>query len=321
MALNEPFEQWRSVVALAGGVGGAKFADGLARCLPAERLTVIVNTGDDFRHYGLAISPDLDTVMYTLGGVANVVNGWGLDGDSAQMLGMMKRYGDDAWFGLGDKDVATHLLRTQWLMQGVTLTEVTRRLASALGIQARLLPMSDDPAPTLINTVEQGLLAFQEYFVHQRWQPTLQAHPAPIVYPNNVRATSQVLDALQHADLIILCPSNPMLSIDPILNLPAVRDAISQRRVPCIAISPLIGGQAVKGPAAKIMAELGLEVSANGIAQYYGNLIDGIVIDTVDQRTSNSKQTLATDILMRTVDDRARLAREVLQWITQSANP
>ncbi len=315
---QKPF---RSVLALAGGVGGAKLADGLARTLPPGALTVIVNTGDDFRHYGLAISPDLDTVMYTLGGVANAVNGWGLEGDTAQMLGMMRRYQGDAWFGLGDKDLATHLLRTQWLAQGISLTEITRRLSQALGITSAVLPMSDDPIPTMIHTVEYGTLPFQEYFVRYRWQPTLKptqlAMPgdlpnSPITFDGSAHPSDAVLTAFKNADLIVICPSNPMLSVDPILNVAGVRDLLARRTVPCVAVSPLIGGQAVKGPAAKIMAELGLEVSSNGIARYYGDLIDGLVIDVND--AAQAKHILSTDILMRTVEDRVRLAKEVMAW-------
>ena len=307
---------FRSVVALAGGVGGAKFADGLAQCLPPGTLTVIVNTGDDFRHYGLTICPDLDTVTYTLGGVANVVNGWGLADDSQQMLGMMRRYGDEAWFGLGDKDIATHLLRTQWLAGGQSLTEVTQRLAAGLGIRSTILPMSDSPAPTLIDTVEYGVLPFQEYFVRYRWQPTVRH----VIIDHAARPTVAALSALDKADLVVICPSNPLLSIEPLLKI-GYRDALARRTVPCVAISPLIGGEAIKGPAAKLMTELGLEANANGIAAYYGNLIDGLLIQHGDVvQTSAGQRIIPADIIMRSVPDRARLAQELLMecvtWIT-----
>ncbi len=300
---------FRSVVALAGGVGGAKFADGLAQCLPPGALTVIVNTGDDFRQYGLAISPDLDTVMYTLSGLANPVNGWGLEGDTNQMLGLLRRYGEDVWFGLGDKDLATHLLRTHWLANGLTLTEITCRLAQALGIESAILPMSDDPAPTLVDTLEYGILPFQEYFVKYRWQPTVKR----VVIDSAARPTVAVVDALERADLIVIAPSNPMLSIEPILKT-GVRERIAARRVLCIAISPIVDGQALKGPAAKLMIEMGLESSANGIALYYGNekLIDGIVVQTGDH--IDGLHALATDVVMHSIPDRARLAQEVLKW-------
>jgi LPPG:FO 2-phospho-L-lactate transferase len=299
---------FRSVVALAGGVGGAKFADGLAQCLPPGALTVIVNTGDDFQHYGLTICPDLDTVTYTLGGVANVVNGWGLTDDSQQMLGMMRRYGDEAWFGLGDKDVATHLLRSQWLREGQTLSEVTQRLAAGLGITSKILPMSDDPAPTLIDTVEYGILPFQEYFVRYRWQPTVKR----VILDSTARPTAAALAAVEAADLIVICPSNPMLSIEPLLKI-GFRDALTRRKAPCVAISPLVGGQAIKGPAAKLMTELSLESSANGIAHYYGDLIDGLMIQTGDVvDTGTGLHVIAADIVMHSIPDRARLAQELL---------
>jgi LPPG:FO 2-phospho-L-lactate transferase len=301
------------VVALAGGVGGAKLVDGLAHHLPPGDLAVIVNTGDDFRRYGLAISPDLDTVMYTLAGLAHPVNGWGLAGDTLQMIGMMGRYGDDAWFGLGDMDLATHLLRTQALAEGKTLSEVTAWLAGALGLTARLMPMSDDRVATMVETVEHGTLAFQEYFVRYGWQPTVtrlwydgadRAHPAP-----------GTLDALAQAATIVICPSNPLLSIEPILRVPGIRSALEQRTAPCVAVSPIIAGQAVKGPAAKLMTELSLDASSAGVSAYYGSLIDGLVVDSADRDVVIQQRRLVTNTLMRTFDDRVRLARDVLGWV------
>ncbi len=314
MALNKPSPHSKiRVVALAGGVGGAKLADGLARCLPPEALTVVVNTGDDFTHYGLTVSPDLDTVMYTLAGLAHPVNGWGLAGDTQQMITMMRRYGDAAWFGLGDMDMATNLLRTQALANGESLSQITDRLAHALGVTACLLPMSDDRVATMVETVERGTLAFQEYFVRYRWQPTVtrlwfdgadRARPAP-----------GILDAIVQADAIILCPSNPLLSIEPILQVPGIRAALEQRKAPCVAVSPIIGGQAVKGPAAKLMAELSMEVSPAGVARYYGSLIDGLVVDTVDREVEIQQRKLVTSTWMKTTEDRDRLAREILEWM------
>ncbi len=311
MALNSGAQS--RVVALAGGVGGAKLADGLYRCLPPGALTVIVNTGDDFRRYGLAISPDLDTVMYTLAGLAHPVNGWGLAGDTQQMLGMLRRYGDDAWFGLGDMDMATHLLRTQALAAGQTLSEITDALSSALGIRARLLPMSDDAVPTMVETLEHGTLAFQEYFVRYRWQPTVRR-----LYYNGAdraRPAPGLLDTLAQASAIVICPSNPLLSIEPILQIPGIRAALERRTAPCVAVSPIIAGQAVKGPAAKLMAELSMEVSAAGVAQYYGTLIDGLVIDSADRDVQIAPRKLVTNTFMQTIDDRVRLAGEVLEWM------
>lgn len=297
-----------NIVALTGGVGGARFADGLAAILPPGSMTVIVNTGDDFHRYGLAISPDLDTVMYNLAGLSHPVNGWGLEGDSQQMLSMMRRYGDDAWFGLADKDLATHLLRTQWLHSGSTLTQVTHKLSEALGVTNTILPMSDAPAPTLVDTVEHGILPFQEYFVRYGWQPTVKQ----VQVARGVPSTEQAKKALNTADMIIICPSNPVLSILPILEVEGYRPLIENRRGPCIVISPLIQGQAVKGPAAKLMIEIGLEASAQGIWDYYRNVADGIVIDSADSVTG--VRALKTDILMRDVADRARLAKEVVEW-------
>jgi len=302
------FEGFKSVVALAGGVGGARFAHGLQQILPLGALTVIGNTGDDFRRYGLAISPDLDTVLYNLAGLAHPVNGWGLEGDTLNMLGMVRRYGDDAWFGLADKDLATHLLRTQWLAEGHTLTQITARLSTALNIPSRILPMSDAPAPTMIDTVEHGVIPFQEYFVRYGWQPTVRE----VLIPKAVPGTEAVHAALEDADLILICPSNPVLSVLPILNVDGVRGRLEARRVPSLVVSPIIGGQAVKGPAVKLMRELGMEASAQGVADYYGALIDGIVIADID--TVHGPAALKTDIFMRDGDDRARLAKEVLTW-------
>ncbi len=292
------------MVALAGGVGGAKLADGLARSLPPGTLTVIVNTGDDFIHYGLNISPDLDTVMYTLAGLADPVNGWGLADDTRQMVDMLKRYGDDPWFGLGDRDIATHLLRTQALREGKTLSEVTTTLSAA---------MTDDSVATLVETADLGVLAFQEYFVRHRWQPVVtrlhyscaeSAKPAP-----------GVLEALEQASAIVICPSNPLLSVEPILQIAGIRAALQGRKVPCVAVSPIIAAQAVKGPAAKLMNELGLDASAEGIATYYDALIDGLVVDTADAEAPIKHRKLVTNTWMRTVEDRTGLAGKILLWL------
>ncbi len=303
------------MVALAGGVGGAKLAYGLAQVLPPEHLTVVGNVGDDFELYGLHISPDLDTLMYTLAEVANPVTGWGLDGESWQMLDMLRRYGEDAWFGLGDRDVATHLLRTTWLREGVTLTEATARLSQALGVACRLLPVTDDWLATMVDTVEQGTLAFQEYFVRERWQPTVRR----IWFRHGVqlRITSQVQAALREADVIVICPSNPVLSIGPMLAVPGLREALEARTATCVAVSPFVGGKAVKGPADKLMGELALDISPDGLVRYYAGLLDGLVIDTGDPgaRGEGAIPILETVTLMETNEDRVRLAREILSWV------
>lgn len=304
-----------SVVALAGGVGGARLVYGLAQVLPAEQLTVVGNVADDFKLYGLHISPDLDTVMYTLAGIANPQTGWGLAGDSWQMLEMLIRYGEEGWFRLGDRDVATHLLRTHWLAQGVSLTDVTARLASALGVRQRLLPVTDDPLATLVDTVEYGTLAFQEYFVRQRWQPI--ARRVWFQGAESARMTPAVAQALAAADLVIICPSNPVLSIAPILAVPGVREALQRRKGRCVAVSPFIGGQAVKGPAAKLMPELGLDISVEGLWRFYEGLLDGLIIDVADapQTMEDAKPMLVTYTLMDTDEEKVRLAREILAWV------
>jgi LPPG:FO 2-phospho-L-lactate transferase len=299
------------VVALAGGVGGAKLADGLARILPPGGLHVIVNIGDDFEHYGLHIAPDLDTVMYTLAGIANPETGWGLGGESWQTLGMLQKYGQTPWFRLGDQDFATHILRTHALRQGQTLTALTQTLCAALGLQQTILPASDDRVPTRVDTLEYGTLPFQEYFVRQRWQPTVQR----VWYDGikEAKPTAQVITALDQADAIVICPSNPILSIDPILALGDLRERLAQRRVPCVAVSPLISGRAVKGPAQKILVELGMQSSTQGLMDFYRGLIDGLVVEHGDALAQGT--FLETKILMESRLDREHLAQQVLSWV------
>ncbi len=310
----DPLDPQNKVVALAGGVGGAKLAYGLSKVLAPDQLTIIGNVGDDFELYGLHISPDLDTVMYTLAEVANPATGWGLTGDTWQMLDMLKCYGDEPWFGLGDRDLATHLLRTQWLAQGVTLTEVTGRLARGLGVQHRFLPVTDDPLRTMVNTVEAGLLGFQEYFVRRQWQPTVKG--VWFEGTDHARLTAQAETALTEARIIIICPSNPVLSIAPILAVPGVRAALEQRRGVCMAVSPFIGGKAVKGPAVKIMRELNLDISPRGLVGYYEGLLDGLIIDEADRESVTEEEIplLVTRTMMQSADDKGRLARECLEW-------
>lgn len=305
------------VVLLVGGVGGAKLALGLARVLPPQALTIIVNTGDDFEHLGLHISPDLDTVMYTLADVANPQTGWGLADDTFRAMEMVERYGGPAWFRLGDSDLGTNLMRTMLLRQGYTLTEVTQRLCTALGIAHRLLPMSDDPVRTMLET-DQGCLAFQEYFVRERWQPIVrsiryegaeQASPSPIV-----------VAALEEATAIVFGPSNPFLSIDPILAVPGIRERIAASPAPKVAVTPLIAGQAVKGPTAKLMAELGLEVSVLGVARHYQELLTGIILDEADRDliplvAALGIRATAQHTYMTTLSDKISLARSVLAWL------
>ncbi len=301
-----------NTVLLAGGVGGAKLADGLARVLPPERLTVIVNTGDDFRHLGLPICPDLDTVMYTLAGVSNDETGWGRAGESWRAVEEAGRLGGPDWFRLGDLDLATHLTRAHWLDAGETLTAVTRRLCDGFGIRPAVLPMADAPAPTLIETDGSELLPFQTWFVRERWQPVVRR----VVLPEDARATAAVIRALEGADLVVIAPSNPFVSIDPILNVYPIRALLEDVPQAVVAVSPIIAGRAVKGPAAKMLAEMGQEASAAAVARYYGHLIDGFVYDCQDagMAAEDGLGLLCTDTLMHTAADRERLAREVLAF-------
>jgi LPPG:FO 2-phospho-L-lactate transferase len=307
----------RKVVALAGGVGGAKLAWGLAQLLPPGRLTVIVNTGDDFEHLGLHISPDLDTVMYTLAGLANPETGWGLRGESWGMMDMLAHYGAPTWFRLGDRDLATHLLRSQWLREGFPLTWITRELCKLLGVRPTLLPMTDAAVRTIVHT-DEGALPFQHYFVARRWQPAVKS-----IQFEGVEAappTHDVVSSLREGDVIVFCPSNPFVSLDPILALPALRRMIAASRAPKVAVSPIVGGQAIKGPAAKMMRELGMDASPVGVAGHYQDLLTGFVLDRQDEALKPTIAfdlgipTLATDVIMSTDDDRVRLAREVLEF-------
>ncbi len=311
----------KQVVVLVGGVGGAKLAHGLAQILPSSQLTVIVNTGDDFWHYGLRVCPDLDTVMYTLAGVVDKRNGWGVADDTRAMLGALRRYGEQPWFGLGDQDIATHLLRSLALRSGERLTTITERLTKSLGILHRILPMTDEPVATMIDTIEQGELEFQEYFVRYRWQPRVRA----IRYAgaDDAYVTPEVETALRAADVILLGPSNPWLSVAPIFAVPGLRDLLVERAdVPRVALTPIVAGQALKGPAAKIMAELGHEVSARTVAAFYGDAINGFVYDERDAdlrfaevEKSSTLHTLSCDTIMNDDDSRAVLARRMLEWL------
>lgn len=303
------------MLVLVGGVGGAKLAYGLMRILPPERLKIIVNTGDDFWLYGLRICPDLDTVMYTLAGLVNKAHGWGIAGDTRRALEAIQRYGEDAWFGLGDQDLATHMLRTEWWREGHLLTQITARLAGALKVGPQLLPMSDVPVATMIDTVEHGELPFQHYFVKYRWQPQVRH----IRFDNieNALPSRAVELAVEWADVILFGPSNPWLSIDPILHVPGMRDLIAARDVPRVALTPIIAGSAVKGPAAKIMRELGYEVSPTVVAHHYAGVINGFVYDGRDDgaHMPGGLRTTTMNTLMDDDRKRSTLARNLLKWI------
>ena len=301
------------IVALAGGVGGAKLAHGLAQILSPEDLTVIVNTGDDFEHYGLYISPDLDTVCYTLAGLANQETGWGRDNETWNVIENAKRLGGPSWFNLGDQDLGTHLERTRRLKAGDSLSQITRDFCNAWGVKHTVLPMSDQPVRTVVDT-DEGELAFQEYFVHRLCEPRVKgfrfdgidsAEPAP-----------GTREALQTADAVVICPSNPWVSIDPILRV------IPKIEKPVFAVSPIIGGQTVKGPAAKMYRELGIEPSAFAVANHYKNLLKGFMIDKTDIGLVESvkglnMQTHVTYTLMKSHEDRRNLAVEMTDFIKE----
>lgn len=302
------------IVALAGGVGGAKLADGLYRVLPPGSLTVVVNTGDDFSHLGLRISPDVDTVCYTLAGLANPVTGWGLAGESWNALDAAARLGAPDWFHIGDRDLGTHLERTRRLAAGQTLSQVTRAFCQAWGVQAEVLPMSDQPVATMVHTAA-GALPFQEYFVHQQCQPAVTGFQ--FVGIETALPAPGVLEALDRADAVIICPSNPWVSIAPILGLPGILPRLHTRVT--AAVSPIIAGKAVKGPAAKMFVELGIESSARSVAEQYRDFLDGLVLDNLDRDQVEEIArwgiiSLTTDSLMRTVEDRVRLAQETLSF-------
>ncbi|MCS7221694.1 MAG: 2-phospho-L-lactate transferase [Anaerolineae bacterium] len=316
MQRRQPFETryWDiKVVALAGGVGGARLAAGLQAVLKPGALTVIVNTGDDFEHWGLTICPDLDTVMYNLAGVHNPDTGWGRADETFAVLDEMRRQGGPDWFRIGDRDLVTHLRRTEWLRQGLSLTEVTDRLRRDLGVPSIILPMSDDPVRTLVHT-DEGDLPFQHYFVRRRCEPKVVG--LSFVGADRARPTPQVLEAIDRADVVILCPSNPYLSLDPILSLLGLRAHLRQSRAPRLAVSPIVGGQALKGPAAKMMRELGEEVSPLTVAHHFADLLDGFVMDQADAALARmlTIPTLVTDTVMADLDAKARLACEVLDF-------
>jgi len=296
------------ITALAGGVGGAKLAHGLAQHLAPEDLTILVNTGDDFEHLGLYICPDLDTVCYTLAGLANPETGWGRINETWNTIANIETLGGPNWFRLGDQDFGTHLERTRRLKEGQPLSQITKDFCTAWGIKHTVLPMTDSPVRTMVNT-DEGELAFQEYFVHRQCKPRVKSFRFDGV--EAAEPVSGAREALDAADAIVICPSNPWVSIDPILRV------IQKINKPVIAVSPIIGGKTVKGPAAKMYAELGIEPSALAVANHYQNLLSGFVLDTVDAHLSDKikTKTLVTDTLMNTFADRARLAMDVLHFI------
>jgi LPPG:FO 2-phospho-L-lactate transferase len=297
----------KRIVALSGGVGGARLLHGLSRAVEPAALTAIVNTGDDFEHWGLAISPDLDTVMYTLADLADEARGWGLDGETFHALGMVKKLGGDDWFNLGDRDLATHLLRTEALRRGETLGAITARLCTAVGVPCRVLPMSDAPCRTIIETREHGDLPFQQWFVRHRAQPAVRR----VRFDGDAPPAPGVLDAIAAADLVILGPSNPYVSIDPILSRPGVREAVFAK--PVVALSPIVRGEAVKGPLARMIVEIdGDSASPDAIARHYDGRLAGLVVEEGD--AVSGTRALHTRTIMKSRADSLRLAREILAF-------
>jgi LPPG:FO 2-phospho-L-lactate transferase len=302
------------VVALSGGVGGARLLDGLARALPPGSMTAIVNTGDDFVHLGMHVSPDLDTVMYTLAGLAHEERGWGLAEETFAGLNMVKRYGGPDWFALGDRDLATHLLRSEALHAGELLSAITARLCGALGIEHDILPMSDEPVRTMIDTADEGTLPFQQWFVRRRAEPSVRA----VRYDGGRTPAPGVIDAIHECDVVVFGPSNQYVSVDPILCLDGVREAIARK--PVVALSPIVGGAAIKGPLAAMIRDLtGEAASAGAVARHYRGLIRAMVVERGDEETVASIPVLGTSTIMRSRDDRLRLAREILAFGAEAA--
>ncbi len=307
------------VLALSGGVGGAKLASGLSQVLPPSELLIVANTGDDFSHLGLPISPDLDSVMYALAGVSDEIRGWGRAGESWHCMEALAELGADSWFQLGDRDLATHVLRNEALANGQSLTAATAILCQGLGVRHELIPMSDQPVATTIQT-DRGPMAFQHYFVREQCKPLLlsvnfEGADSAFYNPRIDKFLSS-----SASPWVVICPSNPMLSVDPILALPGLRTVLA--RLPVIAVSPIVAGKAIKGPAAKIMTELGLPVSALGVAEYYQGLVDVMAIDRLDAALAPDIEALGmqvciADTVMTTPDKRRSLAEHILKFMDE----
>jgi LPPG:FO 2-phospho-L-lactate transferase len=304
------------VCALAGGVGGAKLAAGLQDALPPGDLTVVVNTADDFELWGLRVCPDLDTVMYTLAGLANPQTGWGVAGESFATLDMLALYGEDTWFRLGDRDLATHILRSDRLRAGEPLSRISAALSAALGVQSAVLPMCDEPVSTVLET-PGGRLEFQEYFVRRGQRDEVLGVELRGI--DEARVPDAVSEALAEAGIIVVCPSNPVVSVGPILAVPGMREALKSSSAPKVAVSPIVGGRALKGPADSMLASLSHEVSATGVAGIYEGILDGMVVDRQDEGERTGIEAMGmsvfvTGAIMRDEPDRERLAREVLRF-------
>jgi LPPG:FO 2-phospho-L-lactate transferase len=306
------------ILAITGGVGGAKLALGLSRLLGPDEVAFAVNTGDDFEHLGLEICPDLDTLAYTLAGLANPETGWGRRDETWQFLDTLAQLGGETWFKLGDRDLALHVRRTRALADGATRTEVAALVAERFGIAHRLLPMSDDPVRTTVHTPD-GPLAFQHYFVRERCEPAVTGFE--FRGAADARPSPALLDWLAAADGVVICPSNPFVSVDPMLSVPGMRQALVDAAAPVVAVSPIVGGTALKGPAAKMMRELHLPASADQVAAHYAGLLDGFVMDQEDGALTDlvSVPTVVTQTVMRSLQDRIDLAGTVLEFLQRLA--
>jgi LPPG:FO 2-phospho-L-lactate transferase len=302
------------ITALAGGVGAARFLTGLVKLVDEKALSIIVNTGDDIELFGLHISPDIDIVIYTLAGIVDEEKGWGIKGDTFQCLEALRRLNQEVWFALGDRDIATHIFRTSLLKKGRTLSEVTAEIARALGLKMAIFPMTDDKFETRIVT-RDGALHFQEYLVKRGAKDEVLS--VKFVGADDAKPAAGVVDAVMNAELVIVCPSNPVVSIGTILAVNGVRDALKQTEAKKVAISPIVAGAPIKGPADKLLRGLGLEVSAYSVAKLYADFIDTFILDTADSAEKEKIEKLGIEVkvantIMRTLDDKVRLAKTVL---------
>lgn len=303
------------ITALAGGVGGAKLADGISRYISPQPMKVIVNTGDDFELFGLNISPDLDTVCYTLAGLANPETGWGRKDETWHVFETLPTLGAPVWFRLGDRDLALHLERTRLYHQGMSITEITQVICKHLGIKDIVLPMSDQSVKTVVRTRDNKSFSFQEYFVKEQCNPEVTGFE--FVGIENAVPSESVNEAIDNADLVVICPSNPWVSIDPIIRLPGVRTSLQKKIV--VAVSPIVGGKTIKGPAAKMFSELGISPSVTAVADHYMDFLDGMILDSIDRAEAiglNDRGIipLVTNTIMRSIADRIELAKETIEF-------
>ena len=303
------------IAALAGGVGAARFLTGVKKLVKDEDLSVVVNTGDDIELFGLHISPDVDIVTYTLAGIVDEEQGWGVKGDTFRCLETLKKHGQDTWFGLGDRDLATHLYRTQRLKQGFTLTQITHEICDVLGLGVKVLPMSNDKFETRVTTKE-GSMHFEEYFVRRKAKDEVLS--VEFVGADTAKASPGVLDSILEAEIVVVCPSNPVVSIGTILSVEGVRDALKRTNARVVGVSPIVAGLPIKGPADKMLRSLGLEVSSFGVAKFYSDFLDTFVIDSKDVDEKSRIENLGvkvkvTNTVMKSLDDKVALARSVLE--------